>query len=76
MQTGFVDSFAAVAVCQMDVAIIEHDGREYLLDKLLMHVPSSVLREIHAAGAVSGEHAWDEITRRWPDTARELLSRC
>jgi hypothetical protein len=56
------------------VALIEHDGRMYDLAALLHHLSPQEMREIDAAAPRSGQDLWDEVARRWPALAAEIVA--
>ena len=55
-------------------AAVEHDGRTYDLEALLRQLPPHCLREVEATAPRSGQELWDEVVRRWPGTAAEVIA--
>lgn len=50
-------------------AVVDHDGRAYLLLDLVRYLPAAYVAEARAAVPRTGQAFWDEVTRRWPDAA-------
>ena len=55
-------------------AAVEHDGHTYDLEALLRQLPVHCLREVEATAPRSGQEFWDEVVRRWPGTAAEVVA--
>ena len=55
-------------------ATVEHDGRTYELEGLLQQLPPLCLREAVSTVPRSGQELWDEVVRRWPGTADEIVA--
>ena len=55
-------------------AIVEHDGRTYELEGLLQQLPPLCFREAVSTVPRSGQELWDEVVRRWPGTADEIVA--
>ena len=55
-------------------AAVDHDGRTYDLETLLRQLPPHCLQEVEATVPRSGQELWDEVVRRWPGTAAEVVA--
>ncbi len=55
-------------------SVVEHDGRAYDLAALVRHLSPAELREIGQAVPRSGQELWDEVVRRWPALAAEIVA--
>lgn len=55
-------------------AIVVHDGRPYLLNKLLRGLTHEEMKTISRSAPASGQGVWDEVTRRWPALADEIAA--
>ena len=55
-------------------AAVEYDGRTYDLEALLRQLPPHFLQEVEATVPRSGQELWDEVVRRWPGTAAEVVA--
>jgi hypothetical protein len=55
-------------------AAVEYNGRSYDLEALLRLLPTHCLEEVEAAAPRSGQELWDEVVRRWPGTAAEVIA--
>jgi hypothetical protein len=55
-------------------AAVEYDGRTYDLEALLRQLPPDCIREVEATAPRSGQEFWDEVVRRWPGTAAEVVA--
>ena len=55
-------------------ALIEHDGRLYDLAALIQQLSPREVQEITAAAPRSGQEMWDEVVRRWPALAAEIVA--
>ncbi len=55
-------------------ALIEHDGRMYDLAPLVQRLSPLEVQEITAAAPRSGQEMWDEVIRRWPALAAEIVA--
>ncbi len=64
--------YAAPAV--VTPAAVEHDGHTYDLKALLRQLPPHCIREAEATAPRSGQELWDEVVRRWPGTADEIVA--
>ena len=53
---------------------VEYDGRTYDLEALVRQLPPHCLREVEATAPRSGHELWDEVVRRWPGTAAEVIA--
>jgi hypothetical protein len=64
------------ATIQLDhaLAVVEHDGRMYDLADLIRQLSREEMREIGAAAPRSGQKLWDEVVRRWPALAAEIVA--
>ena len=54
-------------------AAVDYDGRTYDLEALLRLPLPHCLEEVEAAAPRSGQELWDEVVRRWPGTAAEVI---
>lgn len=54
---------------------VEHDGRLYAADRLLRELPPHSIREVGATAPHSLQAFWDEVVRRWPAMADEIVAR-
>ena len=61
---------------QMDeqASVIDHDGRPYKLTDLIRHLSPAELQEVVATAPRSGQALWDEVVRRWPALAAEIVA--
>ena len=57
-----------------ELALIEHDGRMYDLAALIQQLSPQEVQEITAAAPRSGQEMWDEVVRRWPALAAEIVA--
>jgi hypothetical protein len=66
----------AASIMQLDhaLSLVEHDGRMYDLAGLIRHLSPQELRELDAAAPRSGQALWDEVVRRWPALAAEIVA--
>ncbi len=55
-------------------ATVEYDGRTYELVALIRLLPFHCVREAYATAPRSGQEFWDEVVRRWPGTAAEVIA--
>ena len=55
-------------------ALVDHGGRTYRLAELLACLSPAKLVEIEATMPRSGQAAWDEVVRRWPGLAEEIVA--
>ena len=55
-------------------AAVDYDGRTYDLKTPLRQLPSHCIREAEATAPRSGQELWDEVVRRWPGTAVEVVA--
>ena len=55
-------------------AAVEHDGRVYDLAELLRHLSPAELRQVGETAPRSGQALWDEVVRRWPALAAEIMA--
>ena len=56
------------------LSVVEHDGRAYDLAALIRHLSYAELREIGQSVPRSGQALWDEVVRRWPALAAEIVA--
>ena len=56
-----------------ELALIEH-GRMYDLAPLVQQLSPAELQEISEAVPWSGQEMWDEVVRRWPALAAEIVA--
>jgi hypothetical protein len=54
--------------------LIEHDGRMYCLVALIRNLSPTEMQEIDATAPRSGQELWDEVVRRWPALAAEIMA--
>jgi hypothetical protein len=57
-----------------ELALIEHDGRLYDLAYLVEHLSPAEIQEISASAPRSSQQMWDEVVRRWPALAAEIVA--
>lgn len=57
-----------------DVWVMEHDGQLHLLPDLLRCLGARHLREIEATLPKTAQATWDEVIRRWPALAAEIVA--
>ena len=69
-----LESEPGVAPAVVTPAAVDHDGHTYDLEALLRQLPPHCLREVEAAAPRSGQELWDEVVRRWPGTAAEVVA--
>jgi hypothetical protein len=55
-------------------ALIEHSGRMYDLAPLIQQLSPQEVYEITATAPRSGQELWDEVIRRWPVLAAEIVA--
>ena len=55
-------------------ALIEYDGRIYDLAALARHLSPLEVQEIGEVAPRSGQEMWDEVVRRWPALAAEIVA--
>jgi hypothetical protein len=55
-------------------ALIEHDGRIYDLAAPARHLSAGELLKINDAVPRSAQEMWDEVVRRWPSLASEIVA--
>ena len=55
-------------------ALVEHDGRLHLLADLLRCLGPRHLQEVEAALPRTAQATWDEVVRRWPALAAEIVA--
>ena len=55
-------------------SVVDHDGRAYDLAALIQHLSPAELREVGQAVPRSGQALWDEVVRRWPALADEIVA--
>ena len=53
---------------------VEHDGRVYDLAELLRHLSPAELRQVGETAPRSCQALWDEVVRRWPALAAEIMA--
>ena len=53
---------------------VDHDGRVHGLERLIRYLSSAKLSEVEAAGPRSAQELWDEVVRRWPGLAEEIVA--
>jgi hypothetical protein len=56
-------------------AIVDHDGRSYPLEDLLQCLTNDQLRTVAQSAPHCGQEIWDEVVRRWPALAEEIVAR-
>ena len=56
-------------------AAVEHDGRLYAADRLMRELPPHSMREVRATAPRTLQAFWDEVVRRWPAMADEIVAR-
>ena len=54
--------------------MLEHDGRPHLLSDLMRYLGPKHLREIEATLPRTAQATWDEVVRRWPALADEIVA--
>ena len=54
--------------------MVEHDGRTYSLADLIRHLSAAELREVGSTAPRSAQGLWDEVVRRWPALAAEVVA--
>jgi hypothetical protein len=59
---------------RLRVVLIEHDGRVYNLTGLIRHLSPQEMRDVDATAPRSGQAVWDEVVRRWPALAAEIVA--
>jgi hypothetical protein len=69
-----VEEEEAAAPVAVVPAAVDHDGRTYALEALLRQLPPHCIREVEATAPRSGQELWDEVVRRWPGTAAEMVA--
>ena len=57
-----------------ELVLIEHDGRMYDLTPLVQQLSPGELQAISEAAPRSGQEMWDEVVRRWPALAAEIVA--
>ena len=55
-------------------SIIDHDGRPYKLADLIRHLSPAELRQVGETAPRTGQALWDEVVRRWPALAAEIVA--
>ena len=55
-------------------AVVEHDGQMHLLADLMRCLGAKHLREIDASLPMTAQATWDEVVRRWPALAAEIVA--
>ncbi len=55
-------------------AVVEHDGQPRLLADLMRCLGPRHLREIEASLPRTAQATWDEVVRRWPALAAEIVA--
>ena len=55
-------------------ALVEHDGCMYDLGALVRHLSPLEVQELGEAAPRSGQEMWDEVARRWPMLAAEIVA--
>ena len=56
------------------LAVVDHGGQAYDLAALIRHLSPAELREIGQTVPRSGQALWDEVVRRWPALAAEIVA--
>ncbi len=56
-------------------AAVEHDGRLHAAGCLMHELPPHSLREVGATAPRTLQAFWDEVVRRWPAMADEIVAR-
>ena len=65
---------AAPERAQDQATLVDHDGRSYVLGELIRHLSPAELREIGGTAPRSAQAPWDEVVRRWPALAAEIVA--
>ncbi len=55
-------------------SVIDHNGRVSDLAALIRHLSPAELREMGRIAPRSGQALWDEVVRRWPALAAEIVA--
>ena len=55
-------------------AVVEHDGRLYAADQLMRELPPHSIREVGTTAPRTLQAFWDEVVRRWPAMADEIVA--
>jgi hypothetical protein len=55
-------------------AVVDHDGRSYPLEALLRGLTQDELWIVDQSAPRSGQELWDEVVRRWPALAEEIVA--
>ena len=54
--------------------LIDHNGQTYRLTDLLARLSSAEMAEVEATAPRSAQAVWDEVVRRWPALAEEIVA--
>ena len=54
--------------------LIDHDGRTYDLADLVRHLLHAERRDVGSAAPHTAQALWDEVVRRWPALAAEIVA--
>lgn len=60
----------------VETVLVDHGGRAYPLAALLACLSLAKLAEVEATLPRTGQATWDEVVRRWPALAEEIVAGC
>ena len=56
-------------------AAVLHDGRRYEAESLMRQLPPHSMMEVGAGAPADLQAFWDEVVRRWPELADDIVAR-